>query len=166
MIRVRGRSQRRFSIAALACHSPGERSRMIFRPERHPDHQRGGRRSLTWSDYRGLLTAAHHQLKAPLVLVWDNLNMHLDHHIRDVIAAHEGITCYQQPSYAPDPNPAEGLWSVLRRTGQCNTAFTDPDHLIRTLRHRLRKLQHRSDVTDGCLAATGLTRTTSRPQPR
>ncbi|GGP86621.1 hypothetical protein GCM10010278_76350 [Streptomyces melanogenes] len=73
VIRVRGRSQRRFSIAALACYKPGERSRLIFRPRRHADHKSKGRRSFAWSDYRDLLIAAHKQLDAPLVLVWDNL---------------------------------------------------------------------------------------------
>ncbi len=73
VIRVRGRSQRRFSVAALACYKQGERSRLIYRPKRHVDHKRGGRRSFTWTDYRDLLIAAHQQLGAPMVLVWDNL---------------------------------------------------------------------------------------------
>ncbi|MFE2104229.1 IS630 family transposase, partial [Streptomyces sp. NPDC059468] len=76
VIRVRGRSQRRFSIAALACYKHGERSRLIYRPVRHLDHKRGGRRSFTWTDYRDLLTAAHQQLGAPIVLVSDHLNGH------------------------------------------------------------------------------------------
>ncbi|WP_371657136.1 MULTISPECIES: transposase [unclassified Streptomyces] len=164
VIRVRGRSQRRFSIAAMCCYKPGERSRLIFRPKRHVDHKRGGRRSFTWTDYRDLLTAAHHQLDAPLVLVWDNLNVHLDTRLRDFINAHDWVTSFQLPSYAPDLNPVEGIWSVIRRSGQCNTAFSDPDHLIRVLRRSLRELQYRSDVIDGCLAATGLTPPTSRPQ--
>nr|WP_308281042.1 hypothetical protein [Streptomyces monomycini] len=66
----------------------------------------------------------------------------------------------------PGLNPVEGIWSVLRRTGQSKTAFTDPDHLIRVLRCRLRELQYRSDIIDGCLTATGLTLTTSRPEPQ
>ncbi len=38
VIRVRGRSQRRFSIAALCCYKPGERSRLIYWPRQHADH--------------------------------------------------------------------------------------------------------------------------------
>ncbi|TRO55208.1 IS630 family transposase, partial [Streptomyces sp. IB201691-2A2] len=45
IIRVRGRSQCRISIAALACYKQGESSRLIYRPKRHVDHKRGGRRS-------------------------------------------------------------------------------------------------------------------------
>jgi transposase len=164
VVRVRGRSQRRFSIAALACYRPGERSRLIFRPRRHVDHKRGGRRSFTWSEYRDLLIAAHQQLGAPLVLIWDNLNVHRDKRLRSFIDGHDWITSFQLPSYAPDLNPVEGIWSLVRRSGQCNTAFTGPDHLIRALRTRLREIQYRSDLLDGCLAATGLTLTTPRPE--
>lgn len=59
VIRVRGRSQRRFSIAALACYKQGEGSRLIYRPKRQVDHKQGDRHSFTWTDYRGLLIAAH-----------------------------------------------------------------------------------------------------------
>ncbi len=100
VIRVRGRSQRRFSIAALTCYKPGERSRLIFRPRRHADHKGGGRRSFTWAEYRDLLTAAHQQLDAPLVLVWDNLNMHLHARLRAFIDAHDWITSFQLPPSA------------------------------------------------------------------
>jgi hypothetical protein len=124
LIRVRGRSQRRFSIAALACYKHGERSRLIYRPKRHLDHKRGGRRSFTWTDYRDLLIAAHQQLGAPIVLVWDNLNVHKDRRLRESIDTHDWITCYFLPAYAPDLNPVEGIWSLLRRSSQANTAFT------------------------------------------
>jgi transposase len=164
VIRVRGRSQRRFSIAALACYKPGERSRLIYRPKRHVDHKRGGRRSFTWTDYRDLLTAAHQQLDAPIVLIWDNLNVHKDARLRAFIDTHDWITCYFLPAYAPDLNPVEGIWSLLRRSSQANTAFTDPDHLMHALRHGLRQIQYRSELIDGCLAETRLTMTTSRQQ--
>lgn len=43
VVRVRARSQRRFSVTVLACYKPGERSRLVDRPKRHTDHKRGGR---------------------------------------------------------------------------------------------------------------------------
>ncbi|WP_443075642.1 transposase [Streptosporangium sp. NBC_01469] len=60
------------------------------------------------------------------------------------------------PTYAPDLNPVEGVWSVLRRTTQANRAFTDPHDLITAIRQGLRRLQHRHDILDGCLIGTGL----------
>ncbi|MBD2829658.1 hypothetical protein ID875_19040 [Streptomyces globisporus] len=61
VVRVRGRSRRRISIAALTCYKPGHRSRLIYRPRRD-DGRRDGRRSFSWRDYRDLLIAAHQQL--------------------------------------------------------------------------------------------------------
>ncbi|WP_263303393.1 IS630 family transposase [Streptomyces sp. 135] len=164
VIRVRGRSQRRFSIAALCCHKPGERSRLIYRPRRHTDHKSGGRKSFAWTEYRDLLIAAHQQLGGPIVLIWDNLNVHKDRRMRAFIDTHDWITAYHLPPYTPDLNPVEGIWSILRRTSQANTAFTNSDHLISRLRHGLRQIQYRSDIIDGCLTATGLTLTTPRLQ--
>ncbi|MFC8870210.1 transposase [Streptomyces sp. NPDC057148] len=164
VIRVRGRSQRRFSIAALTCYKQGERSRLVFRPKRHVDHKRGGRRSFTWTEYRDQLITAHQQLGALIVLIWDNLNVHKDARLREFIDAHDWITSCFLPAYAPHLNPVEGIWSLLRRSSQANTAFADPDHLMRTLRQGLRQIQYRSNVIDGCLAGTGLLLTTPRQQ--
>ncbi|WP_435862528.1 IS630 family transposase [Streptomyces phaeochromogenes] len=158
VIRVRGRSRRRISIAALTCYKPGERSRLIYRPRRD-DGRRDGRKSFAWTDYRDLLITAHHQLGGPIVLVWDNLNVHLAAGMRQFIARQDWLTVYQLPSYAPDLNPVEGIWSLLRRGWLSNTAFTTPEHLSQTIRHGMRKIQYRPHLIDGCLAGTGLSLT-------
>jgi transposase len=151
-------------LFALGHDNAAVAKRLIYRPKRHVDHTRGGRRSFTWTDYRDLLTAAHQQLGAPIVLVRDNPNVHKDARLRDFIDTHDWITCCFLPAYAPDLNPVEGIWSLLRRSSQANTAFTDPDHLMRTLRHGLRQIRYRSNLIDGCLPETGLTLTTSPQQ--
>ncbi|WP_239769089.1 transposase [Streptomyces sp. CL12-4] len=166
IVRVRGRSQRRISIAALACYRTGERSRLIYRPIVHADHKAGGRRSFSWMDYRDLLVAAHQQLGRPIVLVWDNLNVHRDRRLREFIDSHDWISVHYLPPYAPQLNPVEGIWSLLRRRCQANTAFTDPTHLMDTLRRGLRQVQYRPDLIDGCLTGTGLTMTTSHVEPQ
>lgn len=84
--------------------------------------------------------------------------------MRAFIDTQDWITAYHLPPYAPDLNPVEGIWSLLRRSSQANTAFTDPDHLIRALRHGLRQIQYRSDTIDGCLTETGLKLTTPQLQ--
>jgi len=153
-MRVRGRSRRRLSVAALACYKPGHRPRLIYRPSR--DVRPDGRKSFAWTDYRDLIQAAHRQLGGPIVLVWDNLNTHLAAGLRAWIDARDWLIVYQLPAYAPDLNPVEGIWSVLRRTTQANRAFTDPDDLVTAVRQGLRQLQYRPDVLHGCLAGTGL----------
>ncbi|GAA1992964.1 hypothetical protein GCM10009838_66100 [Catenulispora subtropica] len=75
--------------------------------------------------------------------------------MKKFIAERDWLTVYQLPSYAPDLNPAEGIW-VLVRAETANTAFTDPAHLIRTVRQCLREIQYRPWLIDGALAGTGL----------
>lgn len=75
VVRVRGCSRRRISIAALTCHKTGHRSRLIYR-HRRDDGNSDGRKSFSWRDYRDLLIAAHQQLDGQIVLIWDNLNVH------------------------------------------------------------------------------------------
>ncbi|WP_323139521.1 transposase [Streptomyces sp. NBC_01443] len=70
VIRVRGRSRRRTSVAALCCYKPGEKSRLIHRPRTHL-LLKGARKSFSWKDYRDLLVRAHIQLGGPIVVVWD-----------------------------------------------------------------------------------------------
>lgn len=152
VIRVRGRSRRRLSVAALTCYTPGERSRLIYRPaaDRRPD----GRKSFGWRDYRDLLIAAHLQLGGSIVLIWDNLNTHLAKGVREFVETHDWLTVYQLPAYSPDLNPVEGIWSLLRRK-LANTAFTDPAHLIAAVRRALREIQYQPRLIDGVLTETG-----------
>lgn len=63
----------------------------------------------------------------------------------------------QLPAYAPELDPVEGVWSLPRRGYITNVAFSSTDHLIRTVRQGLRKIQYRPALLDGCLAEAGLT---------
>jgi hypothetical protein len=65
--RVRGRSRRRLSVAALICYKPGRPARLIYRPR--ADTRPDGRKSFGWTDYRDLLQAAHQQLGGLIVPV-------------------------------------------------------------------------------------------------
>ncbi|MFE4661946.1 transposase [Streptomyces hydrogenans] len=156
VVRVRGRSRGRVSIAALTCWKPGHRSRLIYRPRRD-DGPRDGRKSFSWHDYRDLLIAAHQQLGGPIVLVRDNLNIHKAADLGEFAASRDWLTIYYLPPYAPGLNPVEGIWSLLRRGWLSNVAFSTPEHLIRRIRRGLRHIQYRSHLLDGCLAETGLT---------
>ncbi|WP_442810144.1 transposase [Streptomyces sp. NBC_01197] len=108
-------------------------------------------------DYRDLLISAHQQLDGPIVLIWDNLNVHKAAGLREFAETRDWLTIYYLPPYAPDLNPVEGIWSLLRRGWLSNVAFSTPEHLVQTVRRGLRHIQYRSHLIDGCLTETGLT---------
>ncbi|GAA3423626.1 hypothetical protein GCM10018953_08090 [Streptosporangium nondiastaticum] len=156
VVRVPGRREGRASVAALTCYRPGGRSRLIYRIHIHR-RRKGEAASFTWRDYRDLLIMAHLQLGAPIVLVWDNLNRHICPEMRQFIADNgDWLRVFQLPSYAPDLNPVEGIWSLLDRSGLANLAATSLDHLVRVIKRGLKKIQYRPYLIDGCLAGTGL----------
>jgi len=104
---VSGKGSGRVSVAGMTCYESGQRSRFFYRVRVHAG-RKGERRSLSEADYAGLVTAAHHQLHAPVILCWDNLNTHVSGVMRTMLAAHRNwLTVVQMPAYAPDLNPAE-----------------------------------------------------------
>jgi DDE superfamily endonuclease len=104
---VSGKGSGRVSAAGMTCYKPGTRSRFFYRIRIHTG-RKGERRSMSEADYAGLITAAHQQLHAPLILCWDNLNTHVSGVMRTMLQAHrDWLTVVQMPSYAPDLNPVE-----------------------------------------------------------
>jgi transposase len=126
----------------MACYRPGDRSRLIYRL--HPYRRRKGERAaFTLAGYKRLLRGAHQQLPGgKIVLVWDNLGIHHSAAMRAFIDAHtDWLRVFHLPAYAPDLNPAERVWSLLKRS-MANFLAPDLDHLTGMIKHRLKVIQH------------------------
>ena len=101
---VSGKGSGRVSVAGLACYQPGARARLFYRARLHR-RRKGERRSMSEADYASLIAAAHNQLRAPVILVWDNLNTHVSATMRAFTGAHpDWLTAVRLPAYAPDLN--------------------------------------------------------------
>jgi hypothetical protein len=156
VIRVRGGGTGRVSVAGLACYRPGDRSRLIYRLHCYRG-RKGETKAFTWTEYRDLLIAAHRQLPGGnVVLVRDNLNVHLSAELRDFTGAQAWLRVFRLPAYAPDLNPVEPVWSVLKGGVLANLAVASFGHLVQVIRHGLKKIQYRPGLIEGCLAGTGL----------
>ncbi|MEU6347102.1 transposase [Streptomyces sp. NPDC046977] len=132
----------------------GERPRLVFRHT--GDRRVNGRKGFSWKDLRDLLTTAHTKLGGPIVLVWDNVGLHLSRAMRTWTTARNWLTVFQLLAYAPDLNPVEGIWSSLRRTSLANIAFADYTQLVTAVRRGLRQIQYRPTIITDCLIGTGL----------
>jgi transposase len=106
-------------------------------------------------DFARLLDAAHQQLGGPIVLVWDNLTAHKDALMRSLIAARPWLTVFYLPTYAPELNPVETVWSHLKR-GVGNLAACTLDQLAVIIRTRLKQMQYRPGLLDAFVTHTGL----------
>jgi hypothetical protein len=71
VVKVPGKGSGKVSVAGLACYQPGARARLFYKVRTHHG-RKGERRSMSEADYASLLTAAHNQLRAPVIVIWDN----------------------------------------------------------------------------------------------
>jgi DDE superfamily endonuclease len=160
VIPVSGKGSGRVSIAGLICVRAGQRSRLIYRTLVHRG-RKGERRSFAETDYAALLDAAHQQLGAPIVLIWDNLNTHISHAMRKLIAARDWLTVIRLPPYAPELNPTEHVWSHVKRN-LGNLIVHGIDQLAAIVKNRLKRIQYRPGLIDAFFVHTGLN---LEPQP-
>ena len=161
VVTVSGKGSGRVSVAGLVCLRPGSRGHLFYRIRIHRG-RKGERRSMSEADYAGLIAAAHNQLHAPVILIWDNLNTHISAAMSAFIQAHpDWLTEVRLPAYAPDLNSAEGVWANMKN-GLGNLAARNADQLAAIVKNRLKRIQYRPALIDGFLAQTGLT---LEPQP-
>ena len=118
--------------------------------------RKGELKGFGWCDYRDLLTAAHHQRHAPIMVIWDNAPAHWVPELRQFATDRKWLTLIALPKYAPDVNPTEGIWSLIKTGPPVNLVPLGLDHLAATVRFALRRIQHCSALIDGCLTATCL----------
>jgi transposase len=158
---VSGKGSGRVSVAGLVCLRPGARGRLFYRVRIHRG-RKGERRSMSEADYAELIAAAHQQLHAPVILIWDRLNTHISAVMGAFISSHpEWLTEVRLPAYAPDLNPAGGAWANMKN-GLGNLAARNVDELAAVMKSRLKRIQYRPALIEGFLAQTGLT---LEPQP-
>lgn len=154
MVKVTGKGSGRISIAALTCYQAGQKSRLIYRMMVHRG-RKGEKKGFREHDFAALLDAAHQQLGGPIVLIWDNLGGHTSALMRRLTATRTWLRVYQLPSYAPELNPVESVWSHLKRS-LANLAAGTITHLATLARTRLKRMQYVPGLIDGFLGSTGL----------
>ncbi|MFF3166628.1 transposase [Streptomyces sp. NPDC003273] len=155
VVTVSGRRSGRLSVAGLIAMRPGSRTRLCHRLRTHPAGK-GKRRSMGECDFIALIDGVRQLVKAPIVLVWDRLNTHVSHAMRELIAEREWLTVFLLPAYSPDLNPVEWVWAHVKRS-LANLAVVALDRLEALVRNRLKRLQYRPATLDGFIAGTGLT---------
>ena len=106
-------------------------------------------------DFIELIDGVHQLVKAPIVLVWDRLNTHVSHAMRELIAERAWLTVFLLPAYSPDLNPVEWVWAHVKRS-LANLTAGNLNRLEALVRNRLKSLQYRSGILDGFVAGTGL----------
>jgi putative transposase len=101
VVKVCGKGSERVSVAGLVCLRPGQRGHLFTQVRVHR-RRKGERRSLSEAGYAALFTAAHRELRAPMIVIWDQLNTHRTHRMRVFIARRAWLKVVYLPGYAPN----------------------------------------------------------------
>lgn len=154
-MKVTGKGSGRVSFAGLVCIKPGQRTRLIYRTITFHG-RKGEKKGFGITELQTLLTAAHNQLHAPIVLVWDNLSAHVGPVMRTFIGERDWLTVFRLPGYAPELNPTEGVWENLKgRLRNLAVRNGRPAHTV--IKTHLKRMQYRAGLLDAITAETGLT---------
>ena len=141
VVKVSGKGTGRVRLAGMIATKPHVRTRPVYRMQVNRG-RRGDPKGSREKDFAQLLDLTHQRLAGPMVLIWDNSTQHVDARMRALIAARLWLTVFQLPAYAPELNPAEGVWAHLKRS-IANLAPRGTEQLSVLIGSRLRHLQYR-----------------------
>lgn len=139
MLYQRGRHHKKVSAIAALCVSPQrDQVRLYFRL--HPGRDVDSPRVIAF------LKALDRKLETHWCLVCDRLNAHRAKTTNLWLATALRLRTFLFPSYAPELNPAEYLWSWSKMNPLANRAIHEVDQLAAVARSCTRSLQNHENL--------------------
>ena len=98
------------------------------------------------------------QIPGKLLVIWDGAPIHRCRAVKDFLTAGAATRLHleQLPGYAPDLNPDEGVWNLLKRAELKNRCCQDLDELRWELRLAIRRLRRTPQRLSACFQQCGL----------
>jgi transposase len=97
------------------------------------------------------------QIRGKVLVIWDGAPIHRCQPIKDFLAAGAArrLQLEPLPGYAPELNPAEGVWNLLKRRELKNRCCRDVAELRWELGLALRRLRRRPQLLVSCFRQCG-----------
>ncbi len=94
------------------------------------------------------------KISGKLLLIWDGSPIHRAEVIKKFLAggAAKRLHLEQLPGYAPDLNPQEQVWNLLKRRELKNLCCQDLTQLGQELVRAKERLRHRHKILQNCFA--------------
>jgi transposase len=92
-------------------------------------------------------------IEGKILLIWDGLPAHQGQAVKDFLQAGATSRLHLErlPGYAPDLNPAEGIFHYLKNVELGNLCCPDLSVLHHELRKAIARLRHKTDVIQACV---------------
>ena len=97
------------------------------------------------------------EIPGKLLVIWDGAPIHRCQAVKDYLAkgGAKRIHLERLPAYAPELNPQEGVWNLLKRVELKNVCCLDVRHVQREVQRAKERLRHRRSVLCQCFAHAG-----------
>ena len=108
-------------------------------------------------DVVGFLKHLARHISGKLLVIWDGAPIHRSRVVKEYLSkgAARRIHLEQLPGYAPELNPAEGIWNYLKRVELKNLCCQSISHLNYELLKATERLRHKTNVILGCVKQPG-----------
>jgi transposase len=136
------------AIAALCVPPARNQVHLCFRL--HPDANIAARLVIDF------LRVLRTHIAGPIVLIWDRLLAHRAKRTQRFLAQCPDLHSHFLPSYAPELNPVENVWSYTKMNPMANLAILNLDCLTRTARRHGRSLQRKPHLLRSFIAHSRL----------
>ncbi len=97
------------------------------------------------------------KIPGKLLIIWDGATIHRCQVIKNFLTqgGAKRIHLERLPGYAPELNPQEGVWNLLKRRELKNLCALDLQQLATELLRAKERLRHRKSVLCQCVAHAG-----------
>ncbi|WP_338251022.1 IS630 family transposase [Dictyobacter halimunensis] len=114
-------------------------------------------RSYKGEDVVSFLKHLLRHIPGKLLVIWDGSSIHRCQAVKDFLAQGAAARLHLErlPAYAPEFNPQEGVWNLLKRRELKNVCCKDPTELSSALLLALARLRHRKQTLRHCFVHAG-----------
>jgi transposase len=110
----------------------------------------------SWSAM-AFLDALHEEIEGPLVVLWDGLSVHHSKIVKDHVRANQDwLRTERLPSYAPELNPPEYLFSALRAKDMGKFCAETIEQIADKLETAADRIGNQTNIVQGFLKASSL----------
>jgi transposase len=97
------------------------------------------------------------QVRGKLLVIWDGASIHRAQPVKDFLAQGAAARLHLErlPAYAPDLNPDEGVWNLLKRGELKNRCCQDMAELRWELSLAIRRLRRKAHLLSACFRQCG-----------
>lgn len=97
------------------------------------------------------------KIEGKILVIWDGASIHKSKFIKAFLkkGGSKRIQIEHLPAYAPELNPQEGVWNLLKRVELKNVCCLDLQQVEQELLHAKERLRHRKTTLSHCFAHAG-----------